>query len=112
MTRSPQFEAVKRQAVAIATQEAQRRKKEAENRPPTTTLKFMRASDFTGPIPPRKQPLRAWAELAAPLITEDEWQEIVWHCHDRLPAFDGDMIRFFENAFEGLHLKDGCLVVP
>ncbi|WP_332717378.1 hypothetical protein [Pelagibacterium mangrovi] len=59
-----------------------------------------------------EEAIRFWAMRVAPLVTHEQWDEIVWHAVDAVPDFKGDVIRFFENRFEMLHLKDGTLCVP
>jgi hypothetical protein len=49
--------------------------------------------------------------LAAPLISSEDFETLCWHCNDNVP-FNGSVISFFENAFEGLTLKDGEKVYP
>lgn len=104
------FEKIKKQAVAIVRQEQKSRDDAAARAVDQPPLRFFKASEFVGEPSPRKQPLRAWAELAAEHITEPEWQEMVWHCADTVQPFKGDVISFFESAFEGVKLKDGCTI--
>jgi hypothetical protein len=102
------FETVKTQAVQIARREQYQRATAEQKTAPITATQFDAASL---PSPrPGKSPLRAWAELAAPLITFGEWETIAWHCADTVKPFEGDLIRFFETAFEGLELRDGARV--
>jgi hypothetical protein len=102
------LEVVKRQTLDIARQEAERRREL-----PQASFKVIDFREvMSKPIPPRKQPLRAWAELAAPLIDKSEWDDIVYFCDDEVRPFRGNVIRFFETAFESLRLKDGTLIVP
>lgn len=98
------FETIKCQALAIARREQHERASQ-EKKTGITATRF----DASSLPPPRpgKTALRAWAELAAPLITFDEWEQLAWHCADSVKPFDGDLIGFFERAFEGLALKDG-----
>jgi hypothetical protein len=97
------FETIKSQALAIARREqherAGREKKEG------FTMTLFDAASLPAPRP-GKSALRAWAELAAPQITIKEWEKIAWHCADMVKPFDGNLISFFETAFEGLRLRD------
>ncbi len=56
------------------------------------------------------KPYREWAKKVAPQITDDDFEDIVFAVDEAVPDFPGDVIRFFERCFEGLHLKGGSLV--
>jgi hypothetical protein len=98
------FETIKSQALAIARREQHERAR-LEKKEGITATWFDAAS--LPPPRPGRSALRSWAELAAALITFDEWEKIVWHCADTVKPFDGDLVSFFETAFEGFRLKDG-----
>jgi hypothetical protein len=99
------FDTVKAHALAIAEREQHRRATAEKKDKPLTATWFDAASLPSSP--PGKSALRAWAELAAPLVTYEEWAAIAWHCADTVKPFDGDLVSFFETAFEGLTLRDG-----
>jgi hypothetical protein len=56
--------------------------------------------------------LRYWAQRVAPQIDSDEFENLVEQVADAQPDFDGDVIRFFENLFEGLRFSDGAVCYP
>lgn len=58
-----------------------------------------------------EEALRFWAMRVANVITERQWQEMVEAVEEAVPDFKGDVIRFFENRFEMLELKDGARIV-
>jgi hypothetical protein len=100
------FETIKKQALGIARHENERRRLTSKS----NELKFT-AFDMTTYSPPvGKKPVRAWAELAAPQITFDQWSDIAYHCADTVKPFRGCVISFMECAFDGLQMKDGSRV--
>jgi hypothetical protein len=58
------------------------------------------------------RPYREWAARVAPRITDDDFEDMVFAVDKAVPDFPGDVIRFFEVAFEGLRLRNGSMVVP
>jgi hypothetical protein len=104
------FDMIQRQAVDIATQEAERRAKKEQPSGTVTSTPLVLGGIKS--LPQRGGPLRAWAELAAHHLSYDEWDAIVSHCEGTVRPFRGDVIRFFENAFAELRLKDGRIILP
>lgn len=101
------FETIKKQAVAIMLREKHER--DTRETAETPTLIMYSAADIPPP-PPGKRAVKAWAELAAPQITFDEWSDIAYHCADTVKPFRGCVISFMECAFDGLQMKDGSRV--
>lgn len=69
------------------------------------------AAGRVGQLAHGTKPYREWAVAVAPRITDDEFEDLVFDADKAVPDFPGDVIRFFERAFEGLRLRDGSLVV-
>jgi hypothetical protein len=102
------FETIKQQAIGIAARENERRiNNPVEPFKMMTSAEFVR--DYTNPV--GMKPIKAWAQLAAPMVSFDEWSDIVDHCDEHI-TFKGDVVRFFETAFEGLRTADGHVIVP
>lgn len=56
--------------------------------------------------------IRFWACAVARQIDLRQWRTMIEDARTRSPGFNGDAIRFFEEAFEGLKLTDGTEVYP
>jgi hypothetical protein len=99
--------------------------REAKRSTAPISAKLFQASELAmRNLPPRGEPpadahaadaftsaIRFWARRAAASQNYDQWEEMAWRARDAVPDFPGDPIRVFENAFEGLRLRDGSLLL-
>ncbi|TIL74010.1 MAG: hypothetical protein E5Y89_21005 [Mesorhizobium sp.] len=56
--------------------------------------------------------IRWWARRAASALEHEQWDRMIWAAKEAVPDYPGDQIRFFENVFADLRLRDGFLVIP
>lgn len=117
---------IKAEAVKIAKILNRLRKAIADAEGPSSTSKAISFSEMAGdpirgagePAPTSKadeafeEAIRFWAMRVAELLDSAQWDEMVEHARRSVPDFSGDVIRFYENAFEGLALRDGNVIYP
>ncbi|AFL52161.1 hypothetical protein ABIE78_001978 [Sinorhizobium fredii] len=112
------YHAIRREALALCREEIERRVKFYArcDRMGVSTVRVYTAADmFNRPFfyKPWQRKHREFAKRVAPYLTFEQWDNIAYECDDLARRMHGPMdgIRWFENIFEPLRLKDGRMIV-
>lgn len=114
------FEAIKHEALELFRADVERRKRlwaARERKGIVPAPVSIAAYALKYPVPKRRpwsQKRRDFAIRVAPHLTYAEWEEIGFACTALARQLGSRKcgIAWLENHFEGLHIKDGRLIIP